>query len=337
MAIDHPAVRSPRHARTPVRVASTRHLQHDRLAAGARRTRASARSASSSRYAAPTVTRIVPAASSSPSRVSRAPSGATCTWRTSIPRSAAGGSEVIVARRPPSLTAMIASAALAGAAFTARSAPRPAVGQPPHLAGPVRRPAVDDVRPPGGAEPSRGDRSRGGYQLGPPARGQLHEQHAGDAAGPVDQQQGRAWFGAKPVAQRLVRGETRHGQGCRHVKRHRVGDGRDVGGCGHEPFGPCPLAAQRSECVITRSPTATPPRATPPVEPPPVVPPSSAPPVRAITPPPRRRAPSAAAARGPSHAARAMSSQLPRPQQRTSTSTSSGFRSPGSGRSRGST
>ena len=87
----------------------------------------SARAACSSGKGVPTATPIVPAASSSPSRASRGPSGATYTSLISMPRSASGGSDVIVASRPPFVTAPSARAAPPGAALAARSTPRPPV------------------------------------------------------------------------------------------------------------------------------------------------------------------------------------------------------------------
>ncbi len=77
---------------------------------------------------------MAPAASSRPSRASRGPSGCTYTCLISVPRSASGGSEVIVASRPPYLTAPSARAAPPGTAFTARSAPGPPVSSRTWLA-----------------------------------------------------------------------------------------------------------------------------------------------------------------------------------------------------------
>ena len=70
---------------------------------------------------------MAPAASSRPSRASRGPSGCTYTCLISVPRSASGGSEVIVASPAAVLTAPSARAAPPGTAFTARSAPGPPV------------------------------------------------------------------------------------------------------------------------------------------------------------------------------------------------------------------
>ena len=120
---------------------------------------------------------------------------------------------MIVTSRPQSLTAVIASAAPPGAALHGQVG-AVARRQPSHLARPVRRPAVENVRRPGGGDPGRGVLACGCYHLGPQARGQLHEQHSGDAAGPVDQQ-GRA----RPGAQRLVRAQ-------RHWSATRPGTGK---------------------------------------------------------------------------------------------------------------
>ena len=90
-----------------------------------RRTWASACAAWSSGKLAPTVTRSTPWPSSPASRASRGPSGSTWTALTVMPRSAGGGSPVMVASRPPGRTARTASAAPARAAFTAASAPPP--------------------------------------------------------------------------------------------------------------------------------------------------------------------------------------------------------------------
>jgi len=66
---------------------------------------------------------IASGASSEISRASRAPSGTTTMSDSVMPRSAGGRSAVIVASRPPSLTARTASAEPSRAALTAASTP----------------------------------------------------------------------------------------------------------------------------------------------------------------------------------------------------------------------
>src|SRR5215472_10035207 len=91
------------------------------------RREASARAACSSGNGALTVTLIIPATSRSASCASRGPLGATYTCLISMPRSGSGGSEVIVASRPPLVTASSARAAPPVTALAARSTPRPPV------------------------------------------------------------------------------------------------------------------------------------------------------------------------------------------------------------------
>src|SRR6185437_3311951 len=128
-----------------------------------------------------------------------------------MPRCPPGGSEVMVARRPPSATARIAVAAPPGAALAA-AATSAAPGDRADLFWPLPVVIVDHVARPEPGHPLPVGRACRRDDLSAAQRGQDDQQAAGDPAGPVDQDL-LAGPDAERVAENLLGGERGHREG----------------------------------------------------------------------------------------------------------------------------